>query len=155
MKRSLNLLLENYPIIEKKLNGENIPLTNTEDVFYQLALYIKDPETYSFNINLLYKFLKDKELIDALHIIFDFFQKDTNLITTPENTFINKEDLNKEEIYNQSTFAKYLTENGLKYTPNKINTYFQRGKIPRADITIGGKPYWFESTVESYLKQNI
>lgn len=154
MKKSLEHLLKKYPSVKKKINGEDIPLTNVEDVFYQLALFIKDPDTYSFNINLFYKYLDNEDLKIAIQTIIHFFQKDTYLIQGKKDIFINSEDIENEKLYNQSNFAKYLQEeHGLKFSQSKIATYYNRGSFIKADLIINGTPYWYKSTVELYARE--
>ena len=153
MKRSLQYIFDRYPNVEKMMDGQNVPLTNVEDVYYQLALFIGDPETYSFNINLLYKFLENEDLSFALKIITVFFQKDTYLIKESGNILIGLEELNNTKMYNQTMFANYLSVNGLNFSPNKLSTYYGRKKLPKADLVINNTPYWFEQTVELYMKE--
>lgn len=155
MKRSLKALLDRYPTVEKKLKGENSPSTNVEDVFYQMALFIEDPDTYSFNINLLYKFLENEDLSFALKIITTYFARDTDLIKESENLFVNADEIANSKMYNQTTFAKFLKEKGYNFSPNKVSVYHKRGKLPKADLTINGTPYWFEETVKLYVKSLV
>ena len=153
MKRSLQYIFDRYPNVEQKAEGQNIPLTNVEDVYYQLSLFIADPETYSFNINLLYKFLENEDLSFALKIITDFFQKDTYLIKESGNIIIGTDDLNNTKMYNQTMFANYLSVNGLNFSPNKLSMHYRRQKLPKPDLVINNTPYWFEHTVELYMKE--
>ena len=153
MNKSLNDILNKYPNVKKRFNGEDIVLTNEEDVFYQLALFVNDPNRYSFNTNLLYKYLTDLDLIFALKVMVTFFQKDTFLIQNKKAMFIDSDDLEKETLYNQTTFSKYLIGKGLNFPVTKITTYNRRGKLPKGDIIINGTPYWYESTVELFAKE--
>jgi hypothetical protein len=151
--------------VERKFKEELTPLTNTENVFYQLALFVEDPEKYSFNINLFYDYLQERDLITGLRIILEFFQKDTYLIKNKRNAFINLGDFEEDKIFNQKNFSKYLEEKGLNYTNAKINVYVARerkrikegkeplGIVPLADFEIDGTPYWYESTVELFANQ--
>lgn len=152
MKKSLDQIYNLYPNVAKKMKKEDVVLTNVEDVFYQLALFANDPDTYSFNLTLIYKNLTDDHLVFALETIIEFFQKDTYLIKDKKVSFIRNTD-ETEELYNQTMFAKYLSENGLtSYSPRSINVYYERGKLPKADKIINKKPHWYESTVELFLE---
>ncbi|MFB7305501.1 hypothetical protein [Heyndrickxia sporothermodurans] len=90
----------------------------------------------------------------------DFFQKDTFLIKNKRNLLVNIGQLENEQFYNQTTFAKYLSEHGLNYSPTKLGTYYRRekngvtnGKFPLEDILINGTPYWYESTVDLFTRE--
>ncbi|MBU8732541.1 hypothetical protein KM915_21055 [Cytobacillus oceanisediminis] len=159
MKKSLEKIYSRFPSVELKMKGEEIPLTNVEDVFYQLALFVSNPDMFSFNINLFYKYLQNEELILGMEIILDFFQKDTFLIQNKKESFIKAGSSDNEKLYNQTSFANYLSERGLNYNPIKLGTYYRRekekrtGKIPLEDLLIDGKPYWYESTVDLFARE--
>lgn len=61
--------------------------------------------------------------------------------------------VNVSKIFNQKQFAYYLSENGLNYDKRKLNVYYSRGKVPKADIELAGTPYWSISTVEDFCEQ--
>ncbi|WP_019156863.1 hypothetical protein [Robertmurraya massiliosenegalensis] len=159
MKKSLEKVYTNYPNVKRRMNGEDVPLTNTEEVFHQLALFISEPDKYSFNTGLFYKYLKDDDLILGIRIMIDFFQKDTLLIKNKRNAFLTARELDEETLYNQTTFAKYLDDKGLNFTPNKLGTYYRRekkkptGRFPLEDISVNGTPFWVESTVQAFTKE--
>ncbi|EJQ01757.1 hypothetical protein [Bacillus cereus] len=153
MKKSLEEIYKKYPKVKESMNGTLCPLTNVEDTFYQLSLFINDPSLYSFNMNTLYTHLKDNDLLFALQTIIKFFQQDTNLISEKDILKISEEDLHKEKIYNQKMFSEYLTQSGVPYSQAKFHTYYKRGKIIDADIIIAETPYWFESSVIKFAKE--
>ncbi|MFE7150950.1 hypothetical protein [Heyndrickxia sporothermodurans] len=107
-----------------------------------------------------YEYLENEDLILGLHFLVDFFQKDTFLIKNKRNLLVNIGQLENEQFYNQTTFAKYLSEHGLNYSPTKLGTYYRRekngvtnGKFPLEDILINGTPYWYESTVDLFTRE--
>jgi hypothetical protein len=154
MKSSIKAIYETYPEVEKKMQDKNIQLkTNQDEIFFQLALFINEPEKYSFNLSLLYQFLEDDELIFALETVFKFFKNDTYLIKNQKHLLI-KDLKNELDLFNQQMFSDYLNENGFNFSPPKVNTYLRRGtnNFPEADIKIGGKPYWLKETVERYTR---
>lgn len=165
MNKSLKQIFNNYPNVEKKFNGDDVPLTKIESVFYQLSLFVSEPDKYSFDINLFYEYLRDEDLLLGLRFILDFFQKDTYLIKNKRDAFINIGNIEGEKIYSQSTFAEYLEQKGLNYTKTKIGIYHRREKqrikegkkpngiIPLADFEIDGTPYWYESTVDWFARE--
>ncbi len=150
MKNSLNNIYSRFPNVKIKKVNQDLQVTNTEDIFYQLSLFLEDPETYAFNINLIYKYLRNEDLLFALSIIVDFFQSETKLIDSSLNRFIHQNIFEKEKFYNQTMFANYLKENGHNFTPHKLRVYYVRGKLPKPDLVINGTPYWFEATVIKY-----
>lgn len=153
MKGSLQMIFDKYPKVKEKFYNNEIQLsTNQEDVFYQLCLFMNEPDKYSFNISLLYQFLEDNELIFALQTISFFFRNDTYLIKEKQNLLI-KDVSDDIELFNQQMFSDYLSNNGFNFSPQKVNTYKRRGIIPQGDISIGGKPYWLKETVEQYLRE--
>ncbi|HZH60495.1 MAG TPA: hypothetical protein VEY70_13155 [Metabacillus sp.] len=155
MKYSAEYIYRHYPNVKRRIEGENIQLTNVEDIFYQLALFFNEPERYSFNLSLLYRYLEDDDLIRAIQAVIHFFKKDTYLLKRKNHSFINSDELENEKLYNQTMFAEYLTKKGFNYTSNKLGVYYQRGKLPEADIKINGTPYWYESTVELFAKHHL
>ncbi|AEA19230.1 hypothetical protein CT43_P127048 (plasmid) [Bacillus thuringiensis serovar chinensis CT-43] len=155
LKKSLEEIYKKYPKVKERMNGALCPLTNVEDTFYQLSLFINDPCLYSFNMNTLYTHLKDNDLLFALQTIIKFFQQDTNLISEKDILKISEEDLHKEKIYNQKMFSEYLTQSGVPYSQGKFHTYYKRGKIIDADIIIAETPYWFESSVIKFTKKEL
>ena len=54
---------------------------------------------------------------------------------------------------NQSQFANFLTENGLKYDRAKVKNYYDRGLIPTPDLIVSGTKYWMKSTVQQYYQK--
>ncbi|MDQ1005372.1 hypothetical protein QFZ28_005950 [Neobacillus niacini] len=68
-----------------------------------------------------------------------FFREDTYLIQKP--TFsIPRETL--ADYFNQKQFADFISEHGLNYDKRKLNVYYSRGKLPKADVELAGIPYW-------------
>lgn len=155
MKRTLQYIYDKHPKVKERMEGKNTPLTNTEDVFYQLALFIKEPDTYSFNISLLYKYLEGEDLIFALKNILTFFQNDTFLLGKDNNVFNDPDVLEKQTMYNQKMFANYLIEKGLTYSVGKLNVLYNRGKVPKGDLLIDNTPYWYEQTVKLFANEEI
>ena len=79
-----------------------------------------------------------------------FFLKDTYLIQKPTLSILREPG---ENYFNQKQFADFLSEHGLNYDKRKLNVYYSRGKIPKADVELSGTPYWSKSTVEGFCKQ--
>lgn len=162
MKMSLKYVYERYPNVkdkvEGKTKGKEVQLTNTEDAFYQLALFFNDPDGYSFNVAVLYKNLQDDDLSYALQALLYFFRNDTYLIKHKEkiSPFLISEhdEIDTEGLYNQTKAADYLQSFGLNYSQSKIATYLSRGgNIPSPDITIRGKPFWYETTLKLFAEE--
>ncbi|MCM2534492.1 hypothetical protein NDK43_21795 [Neobacillus pocheonensis] len=57
------------------------------------------------------------------------------------------------DYFNQKQFADFLSEHGLNYDKRKLNVYYSRGKIPKADFELAGIPYWCKSKVEEFCEQ--
>lgn len=155
LKNATEYIYEKYPKVKDKMDNNDILLTNVEDIFYQMAMFVQDPDRYSFNLSSLYKYLTNDDLINAIQVIVTFFQKDTLLIEDKNSIFVQNKDFQDEKMYNHTKFAAFLTEHGLKYSAPKVFTYWSRGKIPKGDIMINGTPYWTESTVKVYLRQEL
>jgi hypothetical protein len=49
-----------------------------------------------------------------------------------------------------SQFAGHLNEQGLGYNRQKLNLYYERGKVPEPDLVVGGTKYWYIKTVRSF-----
>ncbi|OZU89091.1 hypothetical protein CIL03_08745 [Virgibacillus indicus] len=100
---------------------------------------------------MIYKTLDNDWLEFSLEVIVVFFSKDTYLIQKPTTSLIT----DKEQYLNQSQFAVYLSENGLKYDRAKINMYLKRGKLPEPTLIIAGMKYWEKSVCEAYLHSQM
>jgi hypothetical protein len=159
MKRSTKRIIEKFPNFKGKLKAnENIllmeeaikGLTEVDAVFLKLAWFFEAPEQESFNIGLLYHHLDNEWLEFALELMSQFFREDTYLIQKPTHSILRE---NQDDYFNQKKFADFLSENGLKYDKRKLNVYYSRGKIPKADLELAGTPYWSKSTVEEYCLQ--
>ncbi len=152
LKTTVKAIYDRYPSVEKYEHGDSVQLTNAEEVFYQLAKFIQEPDKYSFNLALLYKNLEDEDLVFGLGVIIQFFENDTYLIKEKGAMLLKDFRRDHEKLYSQSMFATYLANHGYNFTPRKITTYYNRDKLPKPDLKIGNTPYWYESTLEKYMQ---
>lgn len=152
---SLDKIFSRYPNVKKKYYGEDVLLTNIENTFYQLSMFVTHPKNYSFNIGSLYQYGTEEEILLALKTIEIFFHKDARLISDQSLKSHDEARPEKEDLFNQAMFARYLQKHGLNFTPAKLAVYKKRGKLPSSDLTIQGKPYWYRSSVEYYLKNEF
>lgn len=158
MKRATLRILEKLPDLEKliaspdnaKLDRQAFhSLTQADQTFVRLAWFFENPEEENFDLTSLYKNLDNTWLEWALELITLYFKEDTYLIQNPSISIIR----DGSQYYNQSHFSDYLYECGLNYTRQKIKNYYNRGKIPQADLVIDGTTYWNQSTVEHYCQK--
>jgi hypothetical protein len=159
VKKSTKRILEYFPSFKDKLNAYETSLlaeeamkglNDVEVVLLKLAWFFEAPKSESFNMELLYHHLDDDFLELALEVITKFFREDTFLIKQPTLSFIRK---GNDDYFNQKEFASFLAEQGLNYDKRKLNVYYSRGKVPRADVELSGTPYWSRSTVEVFCDQ--
>jgi hypothetical protein len=159
IKRSTKRIIEKFPKFKGKLKAyENIlsveeamqGLTDVEAVFLRLAWFFEAPEHESFNIGLLYQHLDNEWLEFSLELMTHFFREDTYLIQKPTFSILRE---TPDHYFNQKQFADFLTENGLNYDKRKLNVYYSRGKLPKADVELAGTAYWSKSTVEEFCEQ--
>ncbi|MBT2655375.1 hypothetical protein J7E81_09010 [Bacillus sp. ISL-18] len=159
MKRSTKRIIEKFPNFKAKLKAyENIlsveeamqGLTEVEAVFLRLTWFFEAPEQESFNIGLFYHHLDNEWLEFALELMIQFFREDTYLIQQPTFSILRE---TPDHYFNQKQFADFLSENGLNYDKRKLNVYYSRGKLPKADVEFAGTPYWSKSTVEMFCEQ--
>jgi hypothetical protein len=159
VKRSTKRIIEKFPNFKGKLKAYKNTLTveeamqgltEVEAVFLRLAWFFEAPEQESFNIGLLYHHLENEWLEFALEIMTQFFREDTYLIQKPTHSILRE---TPDDYFNQKQFADFLSEHGLNYDKRKLNVYYSRGKIPKADVELAGTPYWSKSTVETYCEQ--
>lgn len=136
---------ENRQLVEEALKG----LDDVQTTFLQLVWFFEDPENETFDMGLLYRYLENDWLEFALELIMEYFRKDTYLIQKPTYSLIRE----GEDYKSMSQFADYLSEQGLRYDRQKLNLYFERGKVPQPDLVIGGFKYWSGETVRSYAEQ--
>jgi hypothetical protein len=155
MKRTTSLIVETFPQFKGKLKTNENPmlmeeaqkgLNKIQATFLQLAWFFEDPENEMFDMGLLYRHLDNDWLEWALELITEYFRKDTYLIQKPTYSLIRE----GSEYKSMSQFADYLSEQGLRYDRQKINLYFERGKVPQPDLVVGGIKYWSVETVQSY-----
>lgn len=160
MKTATKQIVEALPVIEKYLqSSENTLLTEqalselneVEQVFLRLAWFFENPKEENFNLESFYKRLDNEWLELALEVVYVFFRQDTFLIQKPTHSIITDGDY----YFNQTRFAKFLSENGLNYGRSKLGVYIKRGKAPKADITLSGTNYWERSTCERYLQNEL
>lgn len=135
---------EDITIVEEEMKG----LNPVEMTFFKLACFFEAPEQRNFDIGLLYQHLDNDWLELALELITAYFKEDTHLIQQPTISIIRE-----DHFFNQKQFADYLTKNGLNYDKRKLNVYYSRGKVPKADLELAGIPYWNKSTVEGFCLQ--
>lgn len=159
-KIATNKIIAELPALEKILIAKegghskeesSSELSDVEQVFLDLALFFENASEENFNLANLYKHLDNDWLEFALESIQTFFYKDTFLIQYPTHSIITEDD----HYMNQSKFADFLNENGLKYDNAKLSVYISRGVIPEADITISGTKYWLRSTCETFLEEQL
>lgn len=159
MKRATKKIIQRLPQLEKHLNDDESVLladevlskmTDVEKTFLRLCWFFESPDTQNFNLETIYKNLQDDWLEFALASIFAFFTGDTYLIKKSNVSLVTED----TEYLSQAQFAEYLNENGLKYDKKKLNTYLTRGRIPSADLEVGGRKYWLKDTCRAFLKLN-
>lgn len=153
-KKSLNLVFEAFPSLEKLMKGasdkEINNMNDTEIVFYQLALFFEEPKMNSFDMRLLYLNLKDDWLTFAFECLETFFKEDTFLLRRDYESIIKE---SQEPLLNQKQFADELKTKGFDMERNKLNVYYKRGKLPFPDQLIFDKPHWYLSTVTRFAEQ--
>lgn len=159
MKKTTKRIIEKLPNLKDKiLAHESVllaeealqALRKEERTFLKLAWFFEDPEHANFDLTSLYKNLEDDWLEWALELIALYFQEDTYLIKKPSFSIIKT---NNSDYLNQSQFANYLTENGLKYDRAKVKNYYDRGNIPAADLIVSNTTYWKVETVQEYCEK--
>jgi hypothetical protein len=157
MKHTTKKILEVFPDLEQhlfgkeKVNEESLntfePLRRT---FLQLAMYFEDPGKSHFDLGLLYQHLDNDWLEFALELITRYFREETFLIQKTSYNLIK----DGSDFLNLTEFARYLTNQGVPYDRQKLNLYYERGKVPKADLFLGnGKKYWHLSTVQDFCEQ--
>lgn len=157
---SVDKVFNRYPNVQTKSNEPNNPqiiLTNQEAVFYQLVQFFNQPETFQFSLNMIHDHLRDEDLLFAIEVIIEFFQKDTKHVKRVSQTFYDQH-LLREQILGQKGFSERVEEKieGIKFKPSMVNIYWNRpnsGRIPNADLIIDGTPYWKEETVDSFIEK--
>lgn len=138
-------MIKEYPMDQEALEG----LDNLQSTFLTLARFFERPDQEGFDLQTLYEHLDNEWLEFALELITEYFRKDTYLIQSPSYSLI-KED---HQYLSLSQFAEYLKEEGLRYDRQKLNLYFQRGKVPQPDLVVGGVKYWAKETAQLYGEQ--
>ncbi len=159
MKNTTQRIVEKFPNLKEKLldiNGSGLvvaddiqSLDSVECTFLKLALFFENPKNAHFDLASLYKHLDNDWLEWALELITHFFQEDTFLIQHPSFTMIK----DGSDYLNLTQFAQFLTDQGLRYDRQKVNLYYERGKIPQPDLLIGGTKYWSRATASRYMEQ--
>ena len=159
MKNTTKRIVEKFPNLKEKIVEKTGKLDSVDDdiqsfnpverTFLQLALFFEHPEKAHFDLASLYKDLDNDWLEWALELITQFFQEDTFLIQNPSFMIIK----DGSDYLNLTQFAQFLTEQGLRYDRQKVNLYYERGKIPQPDLWIGGTKYWSRDTATKYSKE--
>ncbi len=157
MKKTTNLIIEQFPNLKKLINEQNKQkldeeslkrLNETQLTFFRLGCFFENPDEFPFELGELYKHLNNEYLEWALELITTYFRKDTYLIQEPKYLIIR----DTETLLNQSQLAEFLTEKGLRYDRHKINLYYGRGTLFEPSIVIGGVKYWDQSEAENFAE---
>jgi hypothetical protein len=156
MKYATKKIIEVFPDLEPLLGKEKEreeilstlqPLNRT---FLQLGMFFENPKEEHFNLALLYQHLDNDWLELALELITLYFREETYLIQKPSYSLIK----DGSDYFNLTEFARYLTDHGVPYDRQKVNLYYERGKVPKADLFLGsGTKYWHLSTVQAFCEQ--
>jgi hypothetical protein len=157
MKHTTKKILEVFSDLEQRLlgnesvNDEDLSLMNpVKRTFLQLGWFFEHPGEGHFDLALLYQHLDNDWLEFALELITRYFREETYLIQKPSYSLIK----DGSDYLNQTEFARYLTDQGVPYDRQKLNLYYERGKVPKADLFLGsGKKYWHLSTVQAFYEQ--
>ncbi|OOE14034.1 hypothetical protein [Fictibacillus arsenicus] len=157
MKHTTKKILEVFPDLEQHLLGKknmNEEVLSAMDpvkrTFLQLGSFFENPKQEHFDLALLYQHLDGDWLELALELITRYFREETYLIQKPSYSLIK----DGSDYLNQTEFARYLTDQGVPYDRQKLNLYYERGKVPKADLFLGsGKKYWHLSTVQAFCEQ--
>lgn len=158
MKQSTKRIMEYMPMLEqhlelieqgKSLEGLYEDHHHLQKTFLQLIAFFENPDVYNFSMQELKDTIQDEWLELALESVMHYFYKDTYLIKSSTVSVI-KED---EPYYNQTDFAKRLSEAGFKYDRNKVHVYHKRGVIPPADLKVADAIYWKENTVDAFIRE--
>jgi hypothetical protein len=148
LKKSTLVVLQLFPNLEGVLKSEENKgaLNDLHRVMLDLCLFFEDPDDRSFDMKWVYQ-LQDQHWIQFVFEAFQvFYEKDTYLFVESNPSFIHGE----EEYLNQTEFARFLNEQGLSFSQNKIAVYLKRGTFPNEDLMIAGKPYWLKETAKKY-----
>lgn len=148
-KKSVELLLSNYPYLEKM----DITKNNSErdEVLYSLLQFFLSPDNEHFDLQQLYLHLDNEDLLLALQSIQLFYSKDTYLLRKDiEPMILQPED---NPLMNQKDFVEVLVENGIDFDRRKLNVYYNRGQLPSPALYISGKPYWYKSQILRYVRK--
>jgi protein involved in sex pheromone biosynthesis len=158
MKKATRRIIEKFPKFEARLNNhENISLDESvlkeldqvQGTFLKLAWFFEAPKKESFDLGSLYRHLDNDWLEFALELITEYFREDTYLIQKPSYSLIK----DGSDYLSLSQFAEELRKRGLRYDRQKLNLYFERGKVPQPELVIGGVKYWSKKTVQLYGEQ--
>lgn len=154
MKKATKHVLKTFPFlkehIKKERKGDEVlgTLTDEEKVAMKMIWFFEAPDRERFDIHELYGYLSDGQLASALEAINIFFLEDTYLLKEANFNVIRDD----EEFLNKTSFATFLTENGVSFSRAKLTMYDKRGVLPEADVVIAGIKYWKKTSCEKYLK---
>jgi hypothetical protein len=157
MKHATKKIFEVFPDLEERLLGKENEseevlkrMDTVKRTFLQLGLFFENPKKGDFDLALLYQHLDDEWLELALELITRYFREETYLIQKSSYSIIK----DGSDYFNLTEFARYLTDQGVPYDRQKLNLYYERGKVPKADLFLGsGTKYWHLSTVQAFCEQ--
>jgi hypothetical protein len=157
MKHTTKKIQDVFPDLEQRLlgkedvNEEALNAMNpVKRTFLQLGWFFEHPGEGHFNLALMYQHLDGDWLEFALELITRYFRDETYLIQKPSYSLIK----DGSDYLNLTEFARYLTDHGVSYDRQKLNLYYERGKVPKADLFLGsGTKYWHLSTVQAFCEK--
>ncbi|WP_121614220.1 hypothetical protein [Mesobacillus foraminis] len=139
MKKTTQRIIEKFPMLEELLSdydnsgGALGEFDEIEAAFLGLARFFESPGKESFDLGTLYRHLDNDWLEFALELITDYFREETYLIQKPSYSIIK----DGSDFYSLTQFAEELSKRGLRYDRQKLNLYFERGKVPQPDLVVG------------------
>src|SRR5690606_33950560 len=128
MNKSIKAIYERYPNINKKIDNPEFELRDKkETTFYNLCLFLKNPEKHTFQLNELVDYLEGEDLVLALKVIVDFFELNSKLLNNNQHHLL-KEMFNEVKMLDQKNIALYLEKLGYDLGNNAktvINVYYK------------------------------
>jgi hypothetical protein len=147
MKHSQKLLLKRFPEMEHISEPRNA----REKVFFDLYEFLVAPEKNHYDLQALMKEAEAEDVHFFLEVLYTYFEKDTYLPMKPPKPLVIRENQKQVDYLSQTELSAFLIKEGHDtWKPNKVTTYYGRGKLPEPDVIISGKPYWSNQTARRF-----
>lgn len=147
MNQSQRLLLDYFP----DLDTMDAPADHRMKVFYELYHFLSQPSKKQYDLQAVMQLDHAADIQLFLKVLETYFYQDSYVKMEPPEPLLIKETAETTSYLSQTDFSRFLIQEGYSsWKPNKVTTYYGRGKLPSPDLMLSNKPYWSKRTAQQF-----